>query len=923
MDEFQKFTEVLAAVSDASTLVSHLFNRKGAGILVMSATPYVMYSMRQDAESHHEELFKTLRFLWKAPPGGTTSEEQRYRDYLQMFDQRFLKEMRWLEGRDEALFQKKLEAEALLRAIMCRTERNWYIDDAEKGVKAVGDAPEELATLQPAEASDYLHMQRFLKLPGNENVCSLGLTDFWASCSSVLGFMDVQYKLVKDLRKSDRKTVAVPVPETLPKSVEALYRTGRDNLKVRSLLSKVFARDPDPVSEESDTKARPWKYLWTAPTYRYYRDTFFQKPPRKFLVFSHWRFVPNAVAALVSHAVENRIPTAQKSLPLKPKKTFSHFIFDVCHPSWVLAKLVQPLDLLASFPLSSSDDLPMVGDLIKIAERNVRRSLRQRGVDVGGKAPLRLWEVVAWMEGRDPIASKLDHGFHAELRAKAGGARAARRDTYLQKQFDAYRDFMENDSGRVSLSEKDFRKLVRVALFSPGVSILRSILSVFPEDEVRENYCRVVEFGFRSLRNYLNKPLVQGIVRHDLTKPSYVDLVLTYFRDGQFQAVMDEYAYLATSVLQCDSVAKLVDRLGDCMGMYSGAPSLQVRSGRRLVAQKGADTHFALEFGEDVSSREEETAEVGVRRKSSVREAFNSPFWPFVLATTSRGQEGLDFHLFCRDVVHWNLPVSPVDLEQREGRVNRRGGLVVRLNVAQDVPITRLPPSGNPWTSAFREIELHPDPEHRFMHGLYPHWIYKPRKGKAQMIQRHLMFYAGSRDVVRYKALKESLSVYRLVFGQPRQQEFVETLREKLRLAGKSLSDDSLLDRVSAYMLNLSPVTGEKVWQRSLQDAEALIDDVNALDAFQVELEMFVRTAQLAELHPVLACQVLAMLGMLKCPESCRKAGRTRVTAVVASLLYLRNPYDGVFDSLDQFGWMDDIERLQKAHQAVKPFLNG
>jgi len=46
-----------------------------------------------------------------------------------------------------------------------------------------------------------------------------------------------------------------------------------------------------------------------------------------------------------------------------------------------------------------------------------------------------------------------------------------------------------------------------------------------------------------------------------------------------------------------------------------------------------------------------------------VRQAFNSPLWPFVLVTTSIGQEGLDFHTYCRAVVHWNLPANPVDME--------------------------------------------------------------------------------------------------------------------------------------------------------------------------------------------------------------------------------------------------------------------
>ena len=69
-------------------------------------------------------------------------------------------------------------------------------------------------------------------------------------------------------------------------------------------------------------------------------------------------------------------------------------------------------------------------------------------------------------------------------------------------------------------------------------------------------------------------------------------------------------------------------------------------------------------------------------REGQVRAAFNSPFWPFVLASTSVGQEGLDFHLYSHAVVHWNLPANPVDLEQREGRVHRYKGHAVRTNVA-------------------------------------------------------------------------------------------------------------------------------------------------------------------------------------------------------------------------------------------------
>ena len=73
----------------------------------------------------------------------------------------------------------------------------------------------------------------------------------------------------------------------------------------------------------------------------------------------------------------------------------------------------------------------------------------------------------------------------------------------------------------------------------------------------------------------------------------------------------------------------------------------------------------------------------GEARVESVSNAFNSPFWPFVLTSTSVGQEGLDFHLWCHAVVHWNLPANPVDLEQREGRVHRYKGHAIRKNLAR------------------------------------------------------------------------------------------------------------------------------------------------------------------------------------------------------------------------------------------------
>ena len=70
-------------------------------------------------------------------------------------------------------------------------------------------------------------------------------------------------------------------------------------------------------------------------------------------------------------------------------------------------------------------------------------------------------------------------------------------------------------------------------------------------------------------------------------------------------------------------------------------------------------------------------------RLPEVREAFNSPFQPFVLATTSVGQEGIDFHWWClsraRQSVH---PLSGLSMQRvpaAEGEHRDRCGWYVGI----------------------------------------------------------------------------------------------------------------------------------------------------------------------------------------------------------------------------------------------------
>ena len=166
-----------------------------------------------------------------------------------------------------------------------------------------------------------------------------------------------------------------------------------------------------------------------------------------------------------------------------------------------------------------------------------------------------------------------------------------------------------------------------------------------------------------------------------------------------------------------------------------------------------------------------------------MRKAFNSPFRPFILASTSIGQEGLDFHTYCHAVYHWNLPHNPVDLEQREGRVHRYKGHAVRKNVAERYGLggirtdSRTDP--DPWKFLFQQAR---DDRAADSNDLIPYWIFE--EGSAR-VQRRVPLLPYSREVDQLRRLVASLAVYRLAFGQPRQQDLLEYLRRRREDTGE------------------------------------------------------------------------------------------------------------------------------------------
>lgn len=178
---------------------------------------------------------------------------------------------------------------------------------------------------------------------------------------------------------------------------------------------------------------------------------------------------------------------------------------------------------------------------------------------------------------------------------------------------------------------------------------------------------------------------------------------------------------------------------------------------------------------------------------SGIRLSFNSPFRPFVLSTTSVGQEGLDFHWYSRKLLHWNLPSNPVDMEQRDGRVNRYKGLAIRQSLGKEYDRVL------DWDELFSKAR---DTYKEGFSDMVPFWCLPktfPEESRM-MVERIILQYPLSTDQGRYERLKKVLSLYRLTMGQPRQEELLEML------ASTTLSDEQI-DRL---IINLCPFEKEK-----------------------------------------------------------------------------------------------------------------
>lgn len=813
LDEFQRFKHLMAGSSDdvsgAAELAEHLFSfqndTSAARVMLLSATPYKMYTTREESEhdDHYADFRLTLNFLIAETEKRQAFENllARYRDEL----------FRVAEHGFDGLLAIKAELERLLRGVMVRTER-LAIHAERNGMLVQKEMPE--LSLEAADVRQYLGLQRIAKrLQHGE------MLEYWKSAPYLLNFME-HYDIKRKLEDE--------IDEQVDSSLAKAFRSFGDGLLDRETIEKYGKIDPGNAKLRSlaaDTIGREaWRLLWIPPSLPYYQGSGPYAAPNlsrftKRLIFSCWKVVPKAIASMLSYEAEREMmrqfrkkakntAEAHKKRSGLLKFNFSNdkpsgmAALGILYPCRTLARRFDPLELLRRLGATESDAIEVAATAVTKLVSPILDAHRRdtEGVDQRWywAAPLLMDmhyfhdETKAWL-GRTDLAEIWSGTF---VDGKKDAARGWR------KHIDIFKSIVDGDETLGKPPEDLLQVLAKMALAAPGVVALRSLGRVVgnatdDNDKPFElcNYAAPIAQAFITLFNH---PEVMYLLRGRRRDVPYWQSVLDYSIGGNLQAMADEYLHLLVESLGLkgkpqDKFAKqIAEEVAGALSLSAGRSQADMMSvtRRRVNPEEPLRmrNRFAMRFG--VQERDDTGEKT---RPTHLRIAFNSPFWPFVLASTSVGQEGLDFHPYCHAVVHWNLPSNPVDLEQREGRVHRYKGHALRKNIASCFAQAASQMTiADPWEAMFEQaVRQRPASDN----DLTPYWIFPDGEAK---IERQIPLLPHSREVEQQVNLQRSLVLYRMVFGQNRQDDLIAYLRNQF-------TEEQIAELVERCRIDLSP----------------------------------------------------------------------------------------------------------------------
>jgi hypothetical protein len=748
LDEFQRFRHLLDPETggEAAELAHHLFEWEEARTLLLSATPYKPFTLNEEDETgldHYTDFITTLKFLasndqaWLSQVRGALSD---FRSLL-------------LAGRDSSATAAELQA--LLLQFMCRTERP-TVDGAHREITT------SASVVTPEDLTDFVGLRDLARaVDGHVQV------EYWKSAPYFVNFLEgyqVGERLkdrLKRTRNDEALTAALARVSRLDVSALERYEPcDMGNARLRALAERTVGN-------------QWWQLLWVPPSMPYtrpegpYADDFAQRVTKQ-LVFSSWSATPTAIAGLLSYEAdrllaagsdrlnENTAAARRRLATLLDYRTENGRAgaMSTLALFWPHPGLAQVVDVRRSAAGSPGSPITAVrAEQLALGRLREATTRARPGLDV-------IEAFFAWPNAIPDVARP------QAAEVLAGSLREEAPDDVRTREEPHSARLAAHVDGALASAEgfSPSPDLAHLAAFSPGNAAWLALSRLVGQEDLVEdwelwNAAAVLSNGLRSLFNRVESTLLLDQLYPGMT---YWRAVLAYCRTGNLQAVLEEYLHHLRSTIGDEVLtgAALLALARDAASALSMRPS-------RYVAFNPDDpgsgislgSRFALRYGSARGQGEDV-------RLPEVRAAFNSPFWPFVLTTTSVGQEGIDFHWWCHSVVHWNTPSNPVDFEQREGRVNRFGGHAVRRNLALAHREDALS-SGerDVWKAAY-DAASGARPE---LGDFCPYWVFPG----PHAVERHLLPFPLSKDGPRSEALKRDLVHYRLALGQPRQEDFL------------------------------------------------------------------------------------------------------------------------------------------------------
>lgn len=742
MDEFQRFSSLLdlEGNSEEAMLTRTFFGKEdGPFILLVSATPYKPFTTLEELnenkiDEQYQDFNKLADFLFDGREDIVF--QQVWHDYS--------KELCHISSDNlDILIAKKNIAEDTMYEAMSRTERYRNSSQDDTYLK-----------ISTGDIASYCQMQEVLgecnkMSEGRFGVKTLPM-EYAKSSPYLLSFMD-KYKLKEKLAKAyiEHPWKIKQKQQYLikKKNINTYERIPSCNAKLDKLSNILFGEKGEKHGEQ---------LFWIPASHPYYKipaSNVFAKNQdfSKVLVFSAWEMVPRMIACMISYAIE--------------QKSISH-----------------------AFPSATYTNTK---------ENSEKDALdKQEGEKAGtGRLRRESLELVTCCSDflKDAYNPKAYLGNDLK-EIKAGikeNFKNTSRFTLVEQPttakflLEAIKLLDSNTEEKILISEDGLDTLVNMAIGSPGICFYRLLGNKDLAQEAATKICN-------NIFNRRYNAAVIDILYNKKSVQTYFKQVIDYCVMGNLQAVLDEFAYMIdersngernVEMIQKRMIESFIDR------NYQEIDTTE-SFGKEKKKKWRIRTHYAMPYG-NIRMTDQAT-----NRANDVRLAFNSPFRPFVLASTSVGQEGLDFHWYCRKIMHWNISSNPQDMEQREGRIDRYKSLFVRRNVAKFHPETYT------WNEMFDLART--EAKDKGFCELVPYWSIPQDMLKSiaetdrEYIESIVPLYPLSMDYDRYRHMKSVLRLYRLTMGQPRQEELLEFFK------------DMPAEDIDKLLFNLSPIKRKK-----------------------------------------------------------------------------------------------------------------